>query len=162
MWYVGRLAAITAILLPNLASATVYEFHSTETSALSSSPTSFDFALDTTLASVAGGATSFSNITISKNGVPAPGNTVQASFTTDIASPLFFLVDTSLVPFYSGTGVNIAFNPGTFAIADGLTDGEGTLAISSPSVPEPPAWALVSSGIALLGVALGRRRRADA
>ena len=37
------------------------------------------------------------------------------------------------MPFYSGSGTGIVFNAGTFDIADGATEGEGTLIISSGS-----------------------------
>ena len=145
-------AAAFMMLLPKVASATTYTFHDTESSALSSSPVSFDFSLDTTTATaVADGGASFSDITIEENGTPISGNTVAATFTTNLSSSLFFLIDTGSEPFYSGAGTGITFHPGTFVIADGFTDGEGTLTVSDASlspVPEPATWTLLLAGIA--------------
>lgn len=142
-------------LLPKLAVATTYNFNATETSGLSPSPVNFTFALDTATATSGANGTTFSNVTIDENGTPIPGNSVGASFTTYLSSPLFFLIDTDTTPFYSGTGSGIAFNVGTFAIADGATDGEGTLSITTASaVPEPATWGLLLAGALLLPVVL--------
>ena len=149
----GLVVAIASMtLLPEMALATVYGFQDTETSGLSPVPVSFTFSLDTATAGNSGDATSFNNVAISENGVLSSGNTVDASFATNLSSPLFFFVDTALQPFYSGSGTSISFNPGTFAIADGLTDAEGTLTISAASasaVPEPATWALLFAGAAM-------------
>ena len=145
-------------LLPNVASATVYNFNATETSALSPGPVTFSFSLDTTMAQANAGTTSFSNVSISENGTAFPGNTISAQFGTDLASPLFFLIDTSPDPFYTGSGTGITFNTATFAIADGATDGEGTLTIStgpSSPTPEPATWTLLLTG----GAAAASARR---
>ena len=152
----GLVVAIASMaLLPEMALATVYGFQDTETSGLSPVPVSFTFSLDTATAGNSGDATSFNNVAISENGVLSSGNTVDASFATNLSSPLFFFVDTALQPFYSGSGTSISFNPGTFAIADGATDAEGTLTISAASasaVPEPATWALLFAGIAITAV----------
>ena len=149
--------------LPVAASATVYTFQDMETSALSPLPVSFSFSLDTALAEVTNGNdATFSNVAITQNGTTVAGNTVGASFGTNLSSPLFFLIDTSTTPFYSGLGTGIVFNTGSFAIADGATDGEGTLTISSDAVaptPEPATWALLLTGCALTVVAGSRTRR---
>ena len=144
------LASMT--LLPCMARATVYDFHDTETSALSPLPVTFTFSLDTATAGSGGGATSFSNVSINENGTVFTGNTVGATFTTNLSSPLFFLIDTSSEAFYSGSGTSIVFDVGAFYIADGATDGEGTLTISArpaSAVPEPATWTLLFVGVAL-------------
>ncbi len=146
------IAGACLTLAPQFASATVYSFQSTDVSALSSSPVVDAFSLDTATAVASANGTTFSGVMIEQNGTNFANNAVQASFTTDLASPLFFLVDTSNTPFYSGSGTGLTFNTGTFAIADGLTDGEGTLTISSvPSTPvsptpEPATWMLLLTG----------------
>ena len=143
-------------LLPGRALATVYTFHDTETSALSPTPANFTFSLDTAAASVGPNGTSFRNVIIDCNGTLVAGNTVAASFTTNLASPLFFLIDTSALPFYSGSGTAIAFNTGTFAIADGATEGEGILTISATALsptPEPATWTLFCAGLGMTGIA---------
>ncbi len=157
MWRIG-IVLMTGVLAlsPKTAFATVYTFQDTESSALSVTPVSFSFSLDTatatTTTTVNGSSTIFSNVVITDNGTSSSGNSAAASFTTDLASPLFFWVDTSLMPFYSGSGTGIVFNTGTFAIADGATDGEGTLIISSGSAgpvsvtPEPAPWLLLLTG----------------
>ena len=164
MWRFGIVIAAAAMILSSgLASATVYTFQDTETSALSSSPVSFDFSLDTATAGVSAGGATFDDVAIDENGTASEGNSVVASFTTDLSSgSLFFWVDTSTEPFYSGSGTGIAFNTGTFAIADGLTDGEGTLTISAGAVsatPEPATWMLLLSGgaVAAVGGCVSRR-----
>ncbi len=147
------LAAAAFLLMPKLASATVYTFADTESSALSPLPVSYSFSLDTATAVVSGSVTNFNNVTIFENGVASSGNTVGASFATDLSSPFFFLIDTSAQPFYAGSGTNLAFNPGSFAIADGATDGEGMLTISAvavPAVPEPATWTLLCTGLTML------------
>ena len=169
MWrFVIATMATAMALSPSLASATVYTFQDTETSALSSSPVSFSFTLDTATAAASGSgitlATLFNGVSIEENGIPTSGS-VDATFTTDLSSPLFFWVDTSLEPFYAGSGTGIAFNTGTFAIADGLTDGEGTLTISASPVaptPEPAPWLLLLTGAAgaVTASRLSRRSRA--
>ena len=145
-------AVASMTLLPSMALATVYDFHDTETSALSPSPVSFTFSLDTATAGSGGGGTVFSNVSINENGTVFPGNSVGATFTTNLSSPLFFFVDTGSEPFYSGSGTSITFNVGTFSIANGATDGEGKLSISAASaapVPEPATWTLLFAGVAL-------------
>ncbi len=55
------------------------------------------------------------------------------------------------------------FDPGTFAIADGFTDGGGTLDISNASIsaaPEISTWLLFIAGLGGIGVMLRRRVRA--
>ena len=150
------IAAALTVSSPGIASATAYTFSATETSALSLSPETFAFSLDTATAGSSPGGGSFSNVAIIANGTPVSGTVVTASFTTDLASPLFFFIDTSAVPFYSGTGSGITFNTRTFAIADGLTDGEGTLTVAAASasaVPEPATWALLLAGFAIMAAA---------
>ena len=150
---VGALA-----LLPLLASATPFTFQETETSALSPSPVSFTFSLDTSTASLTPtGSTVFNNVLIVENGTNIPGNTIGTEYGTDLFSPLFFWIDTSLTPFTSGSGSGITFNIGSFSLADGATDGEGTLQISSPvsPTPEPSTWILLLTGLAT--IALVRR-----
>ncbi len=160
----GLLLAISSMmLLPTMASATVYTFQATETSALSPSPVDFSFVLNTATAVGNASGTTFNDVAIDENGTVTTGNSVGASFTTDLSSPLFFWIDTSvpLVPFYSGSGTGLTFNTGTFAIADGLTDGEGTLTLSggpaSPT-PEPESWVLLCTGGAM-ALAAGRFSR---
>ncbi len=158
------LAAHLMTLLPKVASATVYNFNATEMSALSPVPVSFVFSLDTSTAYVDSGVTMFNNIRIDENGTTSFGNTVGAQYGTDLGSPLFFLIDTGLQPFYLGSGPGITFNVGSFPIADGATDGEGTVNISAGNtspVPEPATWTLLLTGSAAAGAArlklLGRR-----
>ncbi len=150
MWRLGiAIAALLTTLLPKVASATVYTFHDTETSALSPSPVTFTFSLDTASAVVAAGGATFQNVSINENGTLFPGDSIGASFTTDLSSPLFFWIDTGLTAFYAGSGTGIVFNVGTFPIADGLTDGEGTLIVSAGTaspVPEPASWTLLLAG----------------
>ena len=154
------IAAALTVASPRIASATAYDFSAVETSALSASPETFSFSLDTATAGASSGGASFSNVTITENGRPIVGNTLTASFTTNLASPLFFFVDTSpsTVPFYTGTGSGIVFNTGSFAIAEGLTEGEGTLTIAAASdsaVPEPATWAVLLAGLALMAAGRG-------
>ena len=153
MWTSKLAIAIAAMTLtPRLASATTYNFQATETSALSPSPVSFTFSLDTSTAYLSRtDSTTFPNVAIEENTATFPGNTVDDEFGTDLSSPLFFLIDTSSTPFTSGSGTAISFNIGSFAIADGATDGEGTLQISNtPAVPtpEPSTWILLLTGCA--------------
>ena len=150
---------LAAALSSTVAAAAIYTFDATETSALSPSPVAFNFSVDTASAFVNGVATSFNDVTISKNGVPSMGNTVNATYTTSLASPLFYLIDTDTRPFYSGIGAAIRFHQGSFAVADGATDGEGTLTISGTSaVPEPAAWGFMIIGIATVGVRVRNTR----
>ena len=127
-----------------------YDFHAVETSALSPSPVTFMFSLDTATAYVGpSGSTNFNNVSITENGTEIPGNTIGAQYGTDLGGPLFFLIDTSSQPFYTGSGTGITFNASTFRIADGATDGEGTLTIStsmSSPIPEPATWSLLLTG----------------
>ena len=157
MWHFRTiLAAASVTLSPYVASATVFNFHDTETSALSLSPVSFSFSLDTATATPNGASTTFNGVLIDENGTLTPRNSVGASYTTNLSSPLFFLVDTSSLPFYSGSGTGIRFNTGTFAIADGATDGEGILTISANTtspVPEPATWDLLLTGGAIAAAA---------
>ena len=155
---VGMLFATALMtLLPKMALGTTFSFNATETSALSPVPVNFTFALDTAAAENSAGGTVFDNIAIDENGTLIAGNSVGASSTTYLSSPLFFFVDTDSKPFYSGTGSSLLFNVGMFAIADGATDGEGTLAISEVSasaVPEPAPWMLLFAGGLLVPVVL--------
>lgn len=160
------IAAASIALLPCMARAAVYDFHDTETSALSPSPVSFTFSLDAATAVSSGGGTSFNDVSINENGVAFPGNSVGATYTTNLSSPLFYFIDTSAEPFYSGSGTSIDFNVGTFSIADGATDGEGTLTITAASgspVPEPATWSLLLTGVVLaalrFSLAFGRNIR---
>ena len=92
MWSL-RLAMALAVmtLLPKLASATTYNFQATETSALSPSPVSFTFSLDTSTAYLStSGSISFPNVSIEENGAAFPGNIVGAQLGTDLSSPLFY------------------------------------------------------------------------
>ena len=158
------LAAASMTLLPMSASATVYNFQDTETSALSPSPVSFSFSLDTATAAGSSTGTTFNNITINENGTLFSGDSVEATFTTDLGSPLFFLIDTGSEPFYSGSGTGITFNVGTFPIANGAKDGEGTLTISANSVspvPEPATWTLLLVGGVAAGITRGFSRRSS-
>ncbi len=161
-------AAACLTLAPQLASATVYSFQDTEVSALSPSPVTFAFSLDTATALASASGTTFNGVTIDENGTTSAGNSLEASFTTDLASSLFFWVDTSTTPFYTGTGTGLTFNTGTFAIADGLTDGEGTLTITSASstpvspTPEPATWMLLLTGGAMAVVARRSVRKPSA
>lgn len=161
----GILAALAGMALPQAALAQIYTFHSTELSALSPSPSVFDFTLDAATATAIAAGTSFGNVTISHNGVATTGNTLTASFGTNIGGSPFFLVDTSpdsaTRPFYSGSGPAITFNPGVFAIADGLTNGKGTLtigAVAVSAVPEATTWAAMLLGFGLIGARMRRRR----
>ncbi len=160
------IVAAALILSSRLASATVYTFQDTETSALSPSPVSFDFSLSTETAGASAGGATFNDVAIDENGTSSAANSVVASFTTNLSSgSLFFWVDTSTEPFYSGSGNGIVFNTDTFAIADGLTDGEGTLTISAGAVsatPEPATWVLFLSGGAVAAVAGCASRRLKA
>ena len=157
MWRFGIIVvAASMAFVPKTASATVYSFSDTETSALSPSPVTFTFSLNTAADTVTANGTSFNNVPILRNGTLFASNSVGASFTTNLSSPLFFFVDTSLVPFYSGAGTNLSFNIGTFAIADGANDGEGTLTISAvpvSPVPEPATWTLLFTGLAMTAAA---------
>lgn len=155
-------AAATLLALPQLAAAEVFSFHSTETSALGSPV--YDFSLDTSKATVAAEGFNFADVTISKDGVATTGNSVGAAYGTNISSPLFFYVDTdpSSKPFYTLDSNGLVFNTGAFSIADGNTDGEGTLTISGSPVsaaPEPGAWTLLIAGVACMGAALRFSRR---
>ena len=150
------LLAAAMTLLPRVAAATVFNFYDTETSALSPTPQSFMFSLDTATAVGDASGTTFNNVSITDNGATISGNTIGASFTTYLSSPLFFLIDTGLQPFYSGVGTGITFNVGSFPVADGATDGEGTLTISAgtaPPVPEPATWTLLLTGCSTLAAA---------
>ena len=149
-------AAIVAVVMPAHAMAAVYDFQSTEISALSPLPVTFSFSINTSDAVLnSSGFTDFPNVSINDSGTVSTGNTVGASFNTDLSSSLFFLIDTSTIPFSSGAGTSILFNTGTFAIADGATDAEGQLTISSasavPSVPEPSTLALMAAGVSMIG-----------
>ena len=164
----GMLVATALMtLLPKLAHGTTFNFNATETSALSPVPVNFTFALDTAAAERGAGGTVFDNVTIGENGTLVPGNSVGASFGTYLSSPLFFLIDTDSSPFYTGAGSGLVFNVGTFKIADGATDGEGTLSISEASasaVPEPATWVLLFGGGLLAPVMLrssGATRKRD-
>ena len=70
------------------------------------------------------------------------------------------------MPFYSGSGTGIVFNAGTFDIADGATEGEGTLIISSGSAgpvsatSEPAAWLLLLTGATMIPRSGSLRRAA--
>ncbi len=154
-WLLQATAALT--FLPALASASIYDFKSTETSALGNP--AYSFALDTSQAHDSGGVTSFTNVTIDKNGVPDAGNTVTLVSSDEVASPLFFFIDTDVPnpkPFYSGSGTTTTFNVRTFSIADGFTDGEGSLVISAATVPEPGTWLLMLVGLGGVGLMLRR------
>ena len=156
------LAAALMTLLSGVASATVYTFQSTDTSALSPNPVSFSFSLDTATAVSSGNGATFNNVSIIRNGVSSSGNSITAAFGTEIESPLFALIDTSslMEPFYSGAGSGIVFNLATFAIAEGFTDGEGTLTIASNAVspvPEPATWTLLLTGGAIAAAWFSRR-----
>ena len=156
-WLVSAIAA--GIVLPGSALAKVYDFHSTETSAVGN-PT-FSFSLDTTQAEEISGVTSFSDVTIYEDGVKMLDNTISLPSSSTIASPLFFLIDTDTPvtkSFDAGSGADVTFNIGTFTIADGNTDGEGTLTISA--APEPGAWALMVAGLGVVGAFLriGRKQ----
>ncbi len=144
------IAAAALAALTHVASATIYNFNATETSALSPSPVTFSFSLDTATASLTpAGATTFSNISITEDGKTIAKNTIGAEFGTNISSPLFFWIDTGLNSFYTGSGTGIAFNLASFPIADGVTDGEGTLKITSTApapTPEPASWVLLLTG----------------
>ncbi len=161
LWFVA--AAACLVPLPGSAFAAIYDFKSTESSALGNP--AFNFALDTSIAVDTGGGTSFSGVTIDDSGVRTTGNTVSLVTSTELASSLFFFVDTD-VPgpklFSVGSGTDITFNPGTFSIADGFTDGEGTLTITNTSVsavPEPPTWLLMIAGIGGIGLMLRQAER---
>ena len=67
------LAAASMLLLPSTALATVYDFHATEISALSPSPVSFTFSLDTTMAGNSRNGTFFNNVSITENGKVSSG-----------------------------------------------------------------------------------------
>lgn len=148
------------VLLPGSAFATLYNFSSTESSALGSP--AFSFTLDTSTAVNTGNGTSFPKVTINDSGVLTMGNTVSLVTPTELASPGFFFIDTDVPgpkPFSAGTGTDTVFNVGTFSIADGLTDGEGTLIISNAlvsAVPEPSTWLLMITGVC--GIGLMRRQ----
>lgn len=157
------LAAACLLVAPSSAFAAVYDFTSTETSALGN-PT-YSFALDTATAMLGSmGSTVFSNVTIDNSGVSDPGQTVTLTSPETLASSLFFLLDTDVPgpkPFATGTGSSVAFIPGRYVIADGATDGEGILTISQASVsaaPEPSAWSLMIAGVGFAGLALRRAR----
>lgn len=132
-------------------------------SALSPSPVDFSFALHSATAVCSASGTAFNDIVIDENGTFVSGNSIGATSQTTLSSPLFFWIDTSLEPLYSGSGTGITFNPGTFAIVDGATDGEGTLAISANSTsptPEAATWALLLTGAAM-ALAAGRFTRSS-
>ena len=156
MWLVS--AIVCAFAIPGSALATVYDFRSTEMSALGNP--AFSFVLDTSKAAYDMGVTTFTGVTITQDGVPSAGDSVFIPDTTDIGSPLFFFIDTD-VPvtkaFDSGAGTGITFNAGTYSIADGAKDGEGTLTISA--APEPTTWALMIAGVGMIGAALRFGRR---
>ena len=145
--------ALMAFALPVRAVATVFDFSATEKSALSPSPVTFDFALNTSSAMLSpSGPTDFFNVAIFENGTLSSGNTISAQFGTDLGSPLFFLIDTSPSAFFSGSGSGITFNVGNFNIADGATDGEGTLNIAV--VSEPASWLFLLCGCGLASFGL--------
>ena len=159
-WLLAATACIA--LLPGSAFATIYDFQSSEMSALGS-PT-YSFALDTSNAAANGTGTSFSGVTIDDSGTVTTGNTVSFPASTELSGPSFFFVDTD-VPgpksFGQGSGKDVTFNVGTFSIADGFTEGKGTLNISSDSVsaaPEPSAWLLMFAGVCGIGLALRRAK----
>ena len=134
-------AAAGLTFLPAIACAAVYDFKSTEVSALGD-PT-FSFVLDTSSAVSANNSTSFPGVTIDESGTKVFGNTITLVSPTELASPLFFFIDTDLPgpkAFGDGSGPTIKFNVGSFTIADGFTDGEGTLSIAeapASAAPEP-------------------------
>ncbi len=150
--------AVLLTALPLCASAKIYDFTSSESSALGN-PT-FSFVLNTVDAVAAGGGTSFPGVTIDKNGAEIPGNVITLISPFELASPFFFFVDTD-VPgpkaFGEGAGPGMIFNVGSFSIADGFTDGEGTLIISeasSSAAPEPATWLMLLTGFAAIGIRL--------
>lgn len=156
-----------AMFVSQIATATIYTFHSTEVSALSATPATFDFNLDTASAvadanALFGSPTTFGGVTINTNGAPVLGNTVKTSFGTQLSSPLFSFISTDSGPFYTGSGTDINFNTGNFTIASQFTNGIGTLTISevaASAVPEPATWLLMFGGIGMVGTALRVRRR---
>ncbi|QYE37130.1 PEPxxWA-CTERM sorting domain-containing protein (plasmid) [Polymorphobacter sp. PAMC 29334] len=156
-WIATAFAALLLVSQSTSGSAAVFHFDATETSALSSTPTSFTFSLNTSAAMPGvGGSTIFSNVSIYRDGALVPANTVVAQYGTNLGSPLFYFIDTGLKRFSSGSGPDFTFDTGRFVIADGATDGEGTLEIST--VPEPASWAMMITGIGLAGSGLRRRR----
>ena len=161
LWFATIAAAV--VVLPSSAFAAVYNFSSTETSAIGN-PT-YTFAIDTATGVESGGATSFSGVTIAVNGAKSTGNTISFPSPTELGSSLFFFIDTD-VPgpksFGMGSGASVTFDPGTFSIADGFTEGEGTLTISEAAVsaaPEPSAWLLMITGVAGVGLMLRQAKR---
>ncbi len=155
-------ALLCAAVLPSSAFAAVYDFSSTETSALGSPSYSFD--IDTSTGIASGGATLFSNVTIDDSGVSSSGNTVTFASPTELGSSSFFFIDTDTPTkdFGAGAGPAVIFNPGIYKIADGETDGEGSLVISQVGVsaaPEPSTWLLMLAGIGGIGLMLRRAKK---
>ena len=155
-------ALLCAAVLPSSAFAAVYDFSSTETSALGSP--SYSFNIDTSTGVANGGVTMFSNVTIDDSGVSSSGNIVTFASPTELGSSSFFFIDTDTPTkdFGAGAGPAVIFNPGTYKIADGETDGEGSLVISQAGVsaaPEPSTWFLMFAGIGGIGLMLRRAKK---
>ncbi len=158
-------ATACTALLPGCAFAAIYDFQSNEISALGDF--TYSFALNTADAAVDGTGTSFSGVTIDDSGTLMTGATVTLLAPTELSGPSFFFIDTDKPapePFGQGAGTNISFNPGSFTIADGFTDGEGVVDISNTSVsaaPEPTTWLLMFAGVCSIGLVLRRAKRRE-
>ena len=162
-----RISILTAALLcagwaPTGAVAAVYSFTSNEVSAIGDP--SYSFQLNTASGVESSDGTTFSDVTIDDDGETSTGNTISFSSPTQLGSPLFFFSDTDVpgpVAFGSGSGADVIFNVGSYKVADGFTEGAGTLTISGSSVsaaPEPSAWLLLFAGIAGIGLTLRRAK----
>ena len=160
-WLLAATACL--VLLPGGAFAAIYNFQSSETSALGD-PT-YSFALNTADTISNGSETSFSGVTIDDSGTTTIGNMVSFLTPTELSGPSFFFVDTDAPgpkAFGEGLGTNTTFNPGAFSIADGFTEGEGTLDISnisSSAAPEPSTWLLMIAGVGGIGLMLRRAKQ---
>ena len=155
-------AALTLALSSQAANAAVYDITANETSAFGPETISID--LDTAGAVVSNGQTSFLDTTVKINGVLQPSD-VFTTTTNNIGGSSFFFVDTNTPDpkaFYSGSGESTVFNTGAYIIADGATDGEGTLNISNGQVsaaPEPSTWLLMIAGVGGIGLMLRRAKK---
>ena len=162
LWLIAAVASIAVV--PEIAFSAVYDFSSTETSALGDP--AYTFSLDTSKAVLANGVTSFSGVTIDDSGTTSTGNTISLVSPTTISGPSFFFIDTDVPtpkPLFSGSGTDTVFNTGSFSIADGFTEGEGVLTISEGSVsaaPEPNNWLLMFAGVGGIGLMLRRAKYA--
>ena len=160
------IAAATAALIlagaSRAANAAAYDITAHETSAFG--PEVVSIQLDTSDAVASGGQTTFSEATVEINGAFQAGG-VFTTNTNNIGGDGFYFIDTdtpNTKEFYTGSVTGTVFNSGTYTVADGATDGAGTLNIIGGPVsaaPEPSTWLLMIAGIGGIGLMLLRAKR---